>query len=191
MNYCEIKDCDIANGDGVRVSLFVSGCDKKCKGCFNPSTWDPKAGKLWSEETYDLLHTMLTKPYIKGLTLLGGDPFFPGNRSDISNLLRLLKSDIKEFSTGEKDIWMYTGYLYEDLLKYEQEERKKFCCQIINGEVHTSSRPILHHIDVLVDGPFIEEQKDLSLKFRGSSNQRIIDVKNSLKEGKVVLYYGK
>ena len=188
MNYCEIKECDIANGEGVRVSLFVSGCDKHCKGCFNPSTWDPNAGKPFTNETRDLLCTMLNKPYIKGLTLLGGDPFFPGNRSDVSNLLRLLRSDIKEFSTGEKNIWMYTGYLYEDLVQYDQEERKKFGCQIINGEVHTGSRPILHYIDVLVDGPFIEEQKDLSLRFRGSSNQRIIDVKKSLKEEKVILY---
>lgn len=188
MNYCEIKDCDIANGDGVRVALFVSGCDKHCKGCFNPSTWDPRAGKEFSEETYDLLRTMLIKPYIKGLTLLGGDPFYPGNRSDISNLLRLLRSDIKEFSTGEKDIWMYTGYLYEDLLEYEKEERQKFGCQIANGEVHIASRPILQYIDVLVDGPFVEEQKDLSLKFRGSSNQRIIDVKKSMCANNVILY---
>lgn len=188
MNYCEIKECDIANGEGVRVSLFVSGCSRRCKGCFNPSTWDPSAGKPFSEETYDLLRTMLIKPYIKGLTLLGGDPFYPGNRYDIGDLLRLLKSDITGFSDGSKDIWMYTGYDYEDLLKYEQEERKKFGCQIINGEVHTGPRPILHYIDVLVDGPFIEEQKDLSLKFRGSSNQRIIDVKQSLSKGEVVLY---
>lgn len=200
MNYCEIKECDIANGDGIRTSLFVSGCDRHCKGCFNPDTWDPNAGKLFDNDACGVLLTSLKKPWCRGLTLLGGDPFFPSNRSNISELLKKVRSEIKEFSTYttifgidvlQKDIWMYTGYLFEDLLKYEQEENKKFSCQIVNDKVVTSSKPILRYIDVLVDGPFIEEQKDLSLKFRGSANQRIIDVQKSLKENKVVLYYGR
>jgi anaerobic ribonucleoside-triphosphate reductase activating protein len=189
MNYCEIKECDIANGDGVRTSLFVSGCDKKCKGCFNPDTWDPNAGKLFDNGACGVLLTSLKKPWCRGLTLLGGDPFFPGNRASISELLKKVRSEIKEFSEHKKDIWMYTGYLFEDLLKYEQEENRKFSCQVVNDKVVTSSRPILRYLDVLLDGPFIEEQKDLSLKFRGSANQRIIDVQKSLKEDKVVIYY--
>lgn len=190
MNYCEIKECDIANGDGIRTSLFVSGCDRHCKGCFNPDTWDPNAGKLFDNEAYEVLITSLKKPWCKGLTLLGGDPFFPGNRSNISELLKNVRSEIKEFSEHKKDIWMYTGYLFEDLLKYEQEETKKFSCQIVNGKVITSSKPILHYLDVLVDGPFIEEQKDISLKFRGSTNQRIIDVNKTLKQNKIIPLYG-
>ena len=190
MNYCEIKECDIANGDGIRTSLFVSGCDRHCKGCFNPDTWDPNAGKLFDNEACGVLITSLKKPWCRGLTLLGGDPFFPGNRSNISELLKKVRSEIKEFSEGKKDIWMYTGYLFEDLLKYEYAERRKFGCQVIDGVTHSVAKPILAYVDVLVDGPFIEEQKDLSLKFRGSANQRIIDVQKSLKENKVVLYYG-
>ena len=188
MNYCEIKTCDIANGDGIRTSLFVSGCDRHCPGCFNPDTWDPNAGKLFDNDAYGVLVTSLKKPWCRGLTLLGGDPFYPGNRSNISNLLKKIRTDIKEFAEGEKDIWMYTGYSYKDLLEYENEELKKFGCQVINGEVYTAAKPILSYIDVLVDGPFIEEQKDLSLKFRGSSNQRIIDVKKSLTKHSVILY---
>lgn len=185
MNYCEINPCDIANGDGVRVSLFVSGCEKHCKGCFNASTWDPDAGRLFDNEAYALLCTYLKKPYIKGLTLLGGDPFYPGNRKPISDLLRKLREDIPEFCYGQKDVWMYTGYMYSELYEYDQKEYCKFGYSIHNGPANA---PILAFIDVLVDGPFIEEQKDLSLKFRGSANQRIIDVKKSIQEEKVVLY---
>lgn len=190
MNYCEIKECDIANGDGIRTSLFVSGCDRHCKGCFNSDTWDPSTGRLFDNDACGVLLTSLKKPWCRGLTLLGGDPFFPGNRSNISELLKRVRSEIKEFSEHKKDIWMYTGYMYEDLLEYEMKETRKFSCQIINDRVVTTSRPILRYIDVMVDGPFIEDQKDLSLKFRGSANQRIIDVQKSLKENKVVLYYG-
>ena len=168
MNYCEIKPCDIANGDGVRVSLFVSGCEKHCKGCFNPSTWDPNAGRLFDKEACALLYTYLKKPYIKGLTLLGGDPFFPGNRIDVSNLLCGIKKDMPD-----KNIWFYTGYLFEDVLEYD----------------NSTSNKILPFVDVVVDGPFIEERKDLRLKFRGSTNQRIIDVKESLKQNQVILLY--
>ena len=125
MNYCEIKPCDIANGDGVRVSLFVSGCEKHCKGCFNPSTWDPCAGRLFDNESYAQLCTFLKKPYIKGLTLLGGDPFYPGNRRSISNLLRKLREDklngrrhaiivisenITDVYSLAKEVEAYSGY---------------------------------------------------------------------------------
>ena len=186
MNYCEIKDCDIANGDGIRVSLFVSGCNKHCKGCFNPSTWDPSFGKPFTKETYDLLCTMLKKPYIKGLTLLGGDPFFPKNREPISNLLIDLKKDIPEFCNKQKNIWMYSGYTFEEIYDYELPELHKLGLIACGSSAKSH---VLENIDVLVDGPFIEEQKDLSLKFRGSSNQRIINVKESLKNKKIELLY--
>ena len=183
MNYCSLNQCDVANGSGVRVSLFVSGCDKHCRGCFNPETWNPNYGKPFTKDTLAELLAYLDKPFIQGLSLLGGDPFFPENRKEVS----ILCSEVKN-NFPNKDIWMYTGYLYEDLLEYENKERQKFGCHVVNGEVHTSSRPILRYIDVLVDGPFIEELKDTSLSFRGSSNQRVIDVKKTQKSNTIILY---
>ena len=184
MNYCSLNPCDIANGLGVRVSLFVTGCDKHCKGCFNPETWNPSFGKPFTKDTLTELLVMLDKPFIKGLSLLGGDPFFPENRKEISIICRTVKD---KFDT--KDIWMYTGYLYEDIIKYDLEQTNLFDCYIDRKRACTAtSYEILKYVDVLVDGPFIEELKDVSLKFVGSSNQRVIDISKSIDSNKIVLY---
>lgn len=163
MNYGRINKTDIANGPGVRVSLFVSGCRNRCKGCFQPETWDFNYGKKFTGDTYIDLIIALNPDYITGLTILGGDPFEPENIETVTTICGDLRS-----LTRDKTIWIYTGYTYEYVsLKYPE---------------------ILDYIDVLVDGPFIESKKDISLKFRGSSNQRIIDVPKSRESGKVVLW---
>ncbi|MCD8391153.1 MAG: anaerobic ribonucleoside-triphosphate reductase activating protein [Firmicutes bacterium] len=164
MNYCNIKKCDIADGLGVRVSLFVSGCTHHCKGCFNPETWDFAAGKSYTKETEDEIMTLLSKSYINGLTLLGGEPFEPSNQRELVKLLRRVRRELPQ-----KNVWCYTGYTYEsDLLGGNPESRAR--CEVTDE--------MLSMIDVLVDGEFKEELKDIALKFRGSSNQRLLDLKN-------------
>lgn len=167
MKYAKINTHDIANGTGVRVSLFVSGCRRHCPGCFNEEAQDFEYGKPFFEDTIVDIIAALDKPWINGLTILGGEPFEPENVNDACFLIYEV---IRTFGT-KKTIWMYTGYTFEELL-----ERECF---------HTSR--ILGNIDILVDGPFIEAQKDIPLKFRGSSNQRIINMPETLKTGKVVL----
>lgn len=159
MNYCEIKNCDIANGKGVRVTLFVSGCRNHCKGCFQPETWDFAYGEPFTEEIENQILEMLEPSYIDGLTLLGGDPFEPENQRDLINFLRRVKS-----SFPRKNIWCFTGYTYEMLTTEGTHPR----CEVTDE--------MLSLIDTLVDGPFEEELKDISLAFRGSSNQRILDL---------------
>lgn len=158
MHYGNIKPIDSANGPGVRVSLFVSGCTNHCKGCFSPQTWDFNFGELYTDDTTLKILDLVDKQYISGLSILGGDPMHPCNRPVVLELARLFR---KKFCNA-KTIWMWTGYLYEDL----KNER--------NAEVEE----IFSLIDVLVDGPFVEELKDVTLPFRGSSNQRIIKLKN-------------
>lgn len=171
MNYANIKNTDIANGDGVRVSLFVSGCTHHCKNCFNPETWDFCYGKPFTKDVEDKIIKMLEPSYIQGLTLLGGEPMEPQNQK---TLLPFLKR-IREIYGNTKTIWCYTGYVLDrDLLK---DSRAK--CEYTNE--------LLENIDVLVDGPFVEALKNISLKFRGSSNQRIIDLPKTLKQNKVIL----
>ena len=172
MNYGNIKNTDIANGEGVRVSLFVSGCTHHCKNCFNPETWDFAYGKPFTNETIDQIINMLKPNYINGLTLLGGEPMEPQNQR---GLLPLIKRFREEFG-DTKTIWCYTGFILDkDLAK--------------NGRVHTEvTDELLKNIDVIVDGPFVEPLKNISLKFRGSSNQRIIDVQQTLKSGEVKIY---
>ncbi len=171
MNYAEIKNCDIANGPGVRVTLFVSGCSHHCEGCFNEETWDFQYGEPFTQEVADSILEMLAPDYIAGLTLLGGEPLEPGNRKALLPLLRA----VKEKYPG-KDIWCYTGYLFErDILE-------KFCAQ------WEGMKEFLSYLDVIVDGEFILEQKDISLQFKGSRNQRIIRVQESMRRGKIVLW---
>lgn len=166
MNYARIKDCDIADGEGVRVSLFVSGCTHHCVGCFNKETWDFDYGKPFTKEVEDKILKLLSKDYITGLTLLGGEPFEVCNQEVLHNLLVRVKVEFPD-----KDVWCYTGYTFEDLLDEE-------------GTVNTKyTNSILSFIDVLVDGEFMLERKSLGLTFKGSDNQRIIDVKKSLKNG--------
>ncbi|MBQ7969101.1 MAG: anaerobic ribonucleoside-triphosphate reductase activating protein [Clostridia bacterium] len=164
MNYGEIKKVDIANGTGVRVSLFVSGCTHHCKGCFNPETWNFDYGNKYTKETEQSIIDALSPSYIEGLSLLGGEPFEPQNQP---TLLGLLKRIRKELPT--KNVWCYSGYTFEELSG--KKESRAFT---------ENTLEMLSLIDVLVDGEFVEELKDISLKFRGSSNQRIIDVKEEL-----------
>ena len=171
MNYGEIKNCDIANGEGVRVTLFVSGCTHHCKGCFNPMTWDFDFGQEFTEETEKTILDMLAPSYIMGLTLLGGEPMEPVNQR---GLLPLLKK-VRELYP-EKTVWCYSGYLFDKELLGESRAR----CEVTDE--------LLSYIDVLVDGEFVLKKKNITLQFRGSENQRIIDVKKSLAEGGVVLY---
>ena len=168
MNYGDIRPIDVANGPGVRVSLFVSGCTHCCPGCFNPETWDFQYGKPFGPEQEEEILKYLSKPYIKGLSLLGGEPFHPRNQKTVLDLVRQVRERFPN-----KDVWCYTGYLYEDLLA---------------DKVGEHGRELLEQLDVLVDGPFIETQKDLTLRFRGSANQRIIDVPASLREKTVLLW---
>ena len=168
MNYAEIKNCDIANGPGVRVSLFVSGCTHRCPGCFNEIAWDFAYGKPFTQETIDKILSMLKPSHIRGLTLLCGEPFEPENQGGIVELLRQVKAQMPE-----KSIWAFTGYLFDR--------------DILSGRLGDTAE-YLSYLDVLVDGPFVEAKKNLSLRFRGSENQRLIDVKKSLAAGEVILW---
>ena len=171
MHFGSIKKYDIANGEGVRVTLFVSGCRNRCKNCFNPETWNFNYGTLFTNETETEILKALEPSYINGLTILGGEPFEKENQRDLVEFVKKVR-----IQYPNKTIWMYTGYLFdEDLLNP-------------NGKVHCEvTEEILENIDILVDGRFVEELKNLSLKFRGSSNQRIIMVKESLQENKIIL----
>ncbi len=168
MNYATIKNCDIANGPGVRVSLFVSGCTHRCPGCFNEVAWDFDYGEPFTEAVMDSILEMLRPDYIRGLTLLGGEPFEPQNQGPVVELLRRIKEEMPE-----KSIWAFSGYLFDQ--------------DILSGRIG-DCREYLSYLDVLVDGPFVLAKKNLSLRFRGSENQRLIDVPASLAAGEVVLW---
>lgn len=174
MYYGEIKKYDIANGEGVRVSLFVSGCTHHCPGCFNQDTWDFRYGKEYTSETQKEILSALEPGYISGLSLLGGEPFEPCNQEVLTGLLREVKRRYPQ-----KDIWCYSGYLFDEELQKESRARCKYTDEMLSM------------LDVLVDGRFVEELKDIRLAFRGSSNQRVIDVKKSLEHGEVVLWQSK
>ena len=171
MNYCEIKYFDVANGPGVRTSLFVSGCTHHCKGCFNEMAWDFNSGKEYTTDVEGEIISSLSPSFIAGLTILGGEPMEVRNQSGVAGLIKRIKADLPE-----KSIWLFSGYTFNELL------------DVLNSRCHGEhTMDILNNIDVLVDGKFVLELKDLSLKFRGSSNQRIIDMKRSLKNERVVL----
>lgn len=171
MNYATIKNCDIANGPGVRVSLFVSGCTHRCPGCFNEVAWDFGYGEPFTQETIEKILTMLAPDYIRGLTLLGGEPFEPQNQGAIVELLRAVRARYPQ-----KSIWAYSGYLFDrDILSGRLGDPK-------------ITREYLGYLDVLVDGPFVMAKKNLSLRFRGSENQRIIDVPKSLEAGTIIAW---
>ena len=171
MNYATIKNCDIANGPGVRVSLFVSGCTHRCPGCFNEIAWDFDYGEPFTRQTIDAVVNMLRPAYIRGLTLLGGEPFEPQNQQPIVELLRQVKKELPD-----KSIWAFSGYLFDR--------------DILSGRLGPweVTKEYLSYLDVLVDGPFVQSRKNLSLRFRGSENQRLIDVPASLKSGEIVLW---
>ena len=171
MHYGEIKNCDIANGEGVRVSLFVSGCNNRCEHCFQPQTWDFEYGQPFTQDTINMILDMMSPDRIRGLTLLGGEPFEPQNQGPVLELLRQIKEKYPN-----KSIWAFSGYLFD---------RDILAGRLGDWEI---TREYLSYLDVLVDGPFIQSRKNLSLRFRGSENQRLIDVPASLQTGTVVLW---
>jgi len=172
MYYGNIKKLDIANGDGVRVSLFVSGCRNRCEGCFQPETWNFEYGQPFTCETEETILKALEPSYVNGLTLLGGEPFEPENQRELVKLLRR----VRKMHPG-KNVWCYSGYTVEQIMG--------------TGHPHCEvSEEMLSMIDVLVDGRFTLALKDISLRFRGSSNQRIIDLKESRVQGEIVLWNG-
>ena len=173
MHYGEIKNCDIANGIGVRVTLFVSGCTNRCKGCFQPQTWDFSYGREFTRETEEELLTMLKPAYIKGLTLLGGEPFEPENQRALLPFVKRMKE-----MYPAKTVWAFSGFTYDEMKQSGSHPR----CEVTDE--------LLDLVDVLVDGRFVEELKDISLRFRGSSNQRIIDLNRTRREGNIVLWEG-
>lgn len=171
MHYGHIKSRDVANGPGVRVSLFVSGCRNRCEGCFQPETWDFSYGKPFTEATEGELLADLAPPYIAGLTLLGGEPMEPENQAVLLPLLRRVRE-----AYPEKNVWAFTGYTLERLMS-------------AGAHPHTEhTLPLLELIDVLVDGRFERDKKNLMLRFRGSENQRLLDLPASLAAGKPVLW---
>jgi len=171
MNYAQIKNNDIANGPGIRVSLFVSGCSHRCPGRFNEEAWDYSYGNPFTQETIDHILNLLSPDRIRGLTLLGGEPFDPRNQAAVLELLRQVKTRYPC-----KSIWAFSGYLFDK--------------DILTGKLGDweVTKEYLSYLDVLVDGPFIQAKKDLNLRFRGSSNQRLIDVQQSLAAGTIVLW---
>jgi len=169
MNFSSIKNCDIANGSGVRVSLFVSGCTHRCEGCFNPETWDFSYGERFTQATQEKLLKMLSPSFIRGLTLVGGEPLEAQNQRALLPLVR----EVKKFFS-EKNIWCYTGYTLERLRSSDCRAH----CEV--------TAELLSHIDVLVDGPFVLAKKNISLRFRGSENQRIIDMNHFRKTGEII-----
>jgi anaerobic ribonucleoside-triphosphate reductase activating protein len=172
MNYAQMKKTDVANGPGVRVSLFVSGCTRGCKGCFNRETWDFEYGQVWDERAQRELLDALAPSYIRGLSVLGGEPFERANCRTVEEIMRMVR---REFPA--KDIWCYTGGIYETEL-------------LVRAGQEPAVAGILELTDVLVDGAFVEEQKNLRLAFRGSENQRIIDMQASRVQGRTVLWDG-
>lgn len=173
MNYAEIKYNDIANGPGVRTSLFVSGCTHRCKGCFNEVAWDFNYGTPFTQETIDAIINSMKPAYIAGITLLGGEPFEPANQRGLIPLLKQVKQ-----TYPDKNIWCFTGYLFDKDIMDKMYE------------TYPETKEMLSYIDICVDGRFVEELKDMMLKFKGSSNQRTIDVQASLKTGTVVIASG-
>ena len=173
MNYATIKWWDIANGEGVRISLFVSGCTHRCKGCFNEVAWDFSYGEVFDEKVEEELLSKLSTPYIAGLSLLGGEPLEPQNQAALLPFLRKVKA-----AYPQKTVWCYTGFVVDEKAQ-----------KLTSGRANTAdTEELLGYIDVLVDGPYIDELHDIRLKFRGSSNQRVIDMKRSRAEERIVLY---
>ncbi|MBR5793248.1 MAG: anaerobic ribonucleoside-triphosphate reductase activating protein [Anaerotignum sp.] len=162
MKYHNITKDDMLNGEGLRVVLWVSGCPHKCKGCHNPQTWDPESGIPFDEDAEKELFDILSRDYISGITFSGGDPLFEGNRAEIERLAKKVKHEYPD-----KNIWLYTGYRWEEI----------------------SALPLVQYVDVLVDGRFMEDLKDTKLHWKGSFNQRIIDVQKSLQNSSLYLYH--
>ena len=183
MRFASMRNLDISNGEGVGVSLFVQGCDRHCFNCFNSETWDFNGGKEWTEKTKNKFMELIDRPYIKRVSFLGGEPLAERNLDEVLSLIKEIR-----ISYPEKTIWLYTGFQWSQIIakihppifpdeKFEHDRN-----------IHMKRQKIISNVDVLVDGEYIDEQKDLSLRFRGSKNQYVIDVKQSLAQNKIVLY---
>ena len=181
MRYASIRELDISNGEGVGVSLFVQGCHFHCYNCFNTETWDFNGGKEWTEETKNKFIKLIDRPYINRISVLGGEPLAEQNLDEVLSLIKEIR-----ISFPEKSIWLYTGYDFDILnSKYNEYKYTPFAA---NADEWLTRWEIISNVDVLVDGKYIDEQKDLTLKWRGSKNQHVIDVKQSLAQNKIVLY---
>ena len=183
MRYSSIRNLDISNGEGVGVSLFVQGCPFHCFNCFNPDTWDFNGGKEWTKETKNKFMELIDRPYIKRVSFLGGECLAEQNLNEVLKLIQEIR-----ISFPEKTIWLYTGFRWSQIIAkihppiFPDEKFKH------DRNIHMKRQKIISLCDVLVDGEYIDEQKDLTLKFRGSKNQRVINVKQSLAQNKVILY---
>lgn len=177
MRYSSMRNIDISNGEGVGVSLFVQGCPFHCFGCFNSDTWDFNGGREWTEKTKDKFMKLINRPYIKRISFLGGECLAEQNLDEILSLIKQIR-----ISYPEKTIWLYTGYSYQKIFRGESS------CISQEGLNNFKRREIIKLCDVVVDGEYIDEQKDLTLKWKGSKNQHVIDVKQSLAQNKMVLY---
>lgn len=177
MRYSSMRNLDISNGEGVGVSLFVQGCPFQCKNCFNSDTWDFNGGKEWTEKTKDKFMKLINRPYIKRISFLGGECLAEQNLDEILSLIKQIR-----ISFPDKTIWLYTGYSYSEIFRGQSS------CLSQEGLNNFKRREIIKLCDVVVDGEYIDEQKDLTLKWRGSKNQHVIDVKQSLAQNKMVLY---
>lgn len=177
MRYSSMRNLDISNGEGVGVSLFVQGCPFHCFGCFNSDTWDFNGGKEWTEKTKNKFMKLIDRPYIKRISFLGGECLAEQNLDEILSLIKQVRN-----SFPEKTIWLYTGYSYSEIF------RGQSLCLSQEGLNNFKRREIIKLCNIVVDGEYIDEQKDLTLRWRGSKNQRVIDVKQSLAQNKMVLY---
>lgn len=184
MRYSSMRNLDISNGEGVGVSLFVQGCPFHCKNCFNSDTWDFNGGKEWTEETKNKFMELINRPYIKRVSFLGGECLADQNLDGVLDLIKEIR-----ISFPEKTIWLYTGFCWNDIMcSFAGLQADCVVLDKKDTEAWEKRRKIISNVDVVIDGEYIDEQKDLSLKFRGSKNQRVIDVKQSLAQNKVVLY---
>lgn len=214
MRYAQIRSMDISNGDGVGVSLFVQGCDRHCFNCFNSETWDFNGGKEWTEKTKNKFMELIDRPYIRRISILGGEPLAEQNLDDVLSLIKEIrekypisqnpnsenigKSRVLEdenskeirISFPEKTIWLYTGFRWNYIMNYQPVETDDFDYieESYNDGLMEKRKQIISLCNIVVDGEYIDEQKDLTLAYRGSKNQHVIDVKQSLAQNKVVLY---
>lgn len=184
MRYAQIRSLDISNGEGCGVALFVQGCPFHCYNCFNPDTWDFNGGKEWTKETKNKFLTLIDRPYIKRVSLLGGECLAEQNLDGVLDLVREIR-----ISFPEKTIWLYTGFKWEQIMNIKVMQ-PIFSCEDLENKIQNvlKKQEIIKQCDVLVDGEYIDEQRDLTLAYRGSKNQRVIDVQQSLTQNKLVLY---
>ena len=185
MRFASMRNLDISNGEGVGVSLFVQGCDRHCFNCFNPDTWDFNGGKEWTEETKNKFIKLIDRPYINRISVRGGEPLAEQNLDEVLSLIKEIR-----ISFPEKTIWLYTGFRWNYIMNYQPVETDDFDYieESYNDGLMEKRKQIISLCNIVVDGEYIDEQKDLTLAYRGSKNQHVIDVKQSLAQNKVVLY---